>query len=124
MRESCSHRADLAGLHAAEQIVELGERGVVERAVGLVDVDGRLFAEVLRADRDVAGRLLERLGAQRRLRGVVALEDGLAVALLAVARPERALIRGALAVNRRRLRPRAQQRQRSERQQRVTEHGG
>ena len=60
-------RADVAGADAAEQVVELGERGVVERAVGLVDVDRDLFVEVLGADPDVARRLRERLGAKRRL---------------------------------------------------------
>ena len=34
-----ANRADVARAGAAEQLVQLGERGVVERAVGLVDVD-------------------------------------------------------------------------------------
>ena len=59
-------RADLAGARAAEQLVELGERRLVEAAVRLVDVDRDLFVEVLGADPDVARRLVERLGAQRR----------------------------------------------------------
>src|SRR5678815_4729650 len=81
-----AHGADVAAARVAPQIVELGERGLVERTVVLVDVALELLAEVLGAQPDLARRLVERIDAQRGLRGVVALEHGdAATRLLAAA---------------------------------------
>ena len=50
-----ANRANGARARAAEELVELGEGGVVERAILLVDVDANLFGEVVGLDPDVAG---------------------------------------------------------------------
>src|SRR5690606_37413536 len=55
------HRADLTGTRAAKDFVELGERGVIEAAVGAVDVDLDLFAKVLGHHPDLPGGLRKRL---------------------------------------------------------------
>jgi hypothetical protein len=75
-------RADVAGLAAAEELVELGQGGVVVAAVGLVDVDLDLFAERIGLEPDVAGRAREGLGPERALLRVVAGEVGVLLATL------------------------------------------
>jgi hypothetical protein len=78
-------RALLVGALAAEEVIERGERGLVERAVGLVDVGRDFLVEVLGVDPDLAAGLLERLGAERHLGDAVALEVALAMTALVLA---------------------------------------
>src|SRR5690606_33617643 len=69
-----THRANLTGARATEQLVELGERSVVEAAIGAVDVDLDLLAEVLGHHPDITRGFRKRFGPERALERVVPAE--------------------------------------------------